>query len=120
MLFRSAWLGGPLFNRTTGELLPNMFSSLADETATGFTFRMWFPSAPPIVEIALASDETGLNVISTAEEFFPFARRQKLYVQWMACEMPPALPYVPMRLRILNAFLLPLVLEKVSLGNINM
>ncbi len=118
--FYFAWLAGPLCNRNTGQLLPNMFSSLSDESATGFTFRMWFPPSPLDVELLDTSDETGLEVISAAEEFFPFARQQKLYVQWMACEMPPTLPYVPMRLRILNTLLLPLVLQKVSLGNMKM
>jgi hypothetical protein len=112
-----AWLAGPLFNLNTVTLLPNMFSSLADESANGFTFRMWFPPAPPaspVIEIAIVADEVGLQLIRTPDEFFPFARQQKLYVQWLACQMPPTVPYVPMRLRILNEFLLPLVLQKVE------
>ncbi|MGY3036607.1 hypothetical protein ACVIIV_005777 [Bradyrhizobium sp. USDA 4354] len=116
-----AWLAGPLFNRNTVRLLPDMFSSLTDESANGFTFRMWFPPSRPVIEIAIVSDEAaGLSVISRPDDFFPFALQQKLYVQWVACEMPETLPYVPMRLRILNKFLLPLVLEKVSVGNVNM
>lgn len=115
-----AWLAGPLFDRNRIQLLPDMFSSLGDESATGFTFRMWFPPSPPQFEIAIASEGPKLQVIDKPEEFFPFARRQKLYVQWLACEMPETLPYVPMRLRLLNEFLLPLVLEKVSIGKLNM
>jgi hypothetical protein len=104
-----AWLAGPLRNPITGVLLPDMFTSLANESATGFTFRMWFP--PPVLEIEVALAESRPTLISTPDEFFPFARQQKLYVQWMACEMPPALPYVPMRLRMLNQLLLPVLLK---------
>jgi hypothetical protein len=114
-----AWLAGPLFNPNTGQLLPDMFSSLTDESASGFTFQMWFPPANEvIIEVAnvtaAAPAATGVQVIREAEDFFPFARQQKLYVQWIACQMPPAVPYVPLRLRILNEWLLPLVLQKVE------
>lgn len=109
-----AWLAGPLFNRNTGQLLPDMFSSLANESANGFTFRMWFPPPPPQFHIKAVSASTGVQVISALKDFFPFARQQKLYVQWVACQMPPTLPFVPLRLRILNEFLLPLVLQKVE------
>ncbi len=114
-----AWLAGPLFNPNTGQLLPDMFSSLTDESANGFTFRMWFPPANneivEVVNVAVsAAAATGVQVIRQAGDFFPFARQQKLYVQWIACQMPPAVPYVPLRLRILNEWLLPLVLQKVE------
>jgi hypothetical protein len=108
-----AWLGGPLFNRNTATLLPDMFSSLADESATGFTFQMWFPPEQ-LIELAFVANPTGTQIIRTPEAFFPFARQQKLYVRWLACEMPPAVPYVPMSLRILNELLLPIVLQKVE------
>jgi hypothetical protein len=117
-----AWLAGSLFNPNTQQLLPDMFPSLANESANRFTFQMWFPPAPPqgaILQMrasrALATSGAGVNVISDPKDFFPFARQQKLYVQWVACQMPPALPFVPLRLRILNEWLLPFVLQKVAL-----
>jgi hypothetical protein len=113
-----AWLAGPLFNPNTRQLLPDMFSSLTDESANGFTFRMWFPPPPQhdiIIEAGTTTTSTsGVQVINQAMDFFPFARQQKLYVQWVACQMPPTVPFVPLRLRILNEWLLPLVLQKVG------
>jgi len=113
-----AWLAGPLFNASSGQLLPDMFSSLTDESPTGFTFRMWFPPPPIVLEIeeapnpAAAAAFAGFQIIRNADDFYPFARRQKLYVQWLACQMPVTVPYVPLRLRILNESLVPLVLRK--------
>jgi hypothetical protein len=116
-----AWLAGPLFNANSRQLLPDMFSSLTNESANGFTFRMWFPPAKQNNVILIAStpaasttSTTGVQVIRDANDFYPFARRQKLYVQWVACQTPPTLPFVPLRLRILNELLLPLVLQKVE------
>ncbi len=113
-----AWLAGPLFNANTGQLLPDMFSSLANESANRFTFQMWFPPPPTEVMVArpraLAATIPGVQVISDPNDFFPFARQQRLYVQWLACQMPPTLPFVPLRLRILNEWLLPLVLQNVE------
>lgn len=111
-----AWLVGPLFNPDTGQLLPNMFSSLSEESATGFTFRMWFPRPQQqVILLALKHAAVNLQVIRNPNEFFPFAQQQKLYVEWIASEMPPTVPFVPLRLRILNQWLLPLVLKNVSL-----
>ncbi len=115
-----AWLAGPLFNPNTNQLLPDMFSSLTGESANGFTFQMWFP--PPPLEIDIVetpntnapATSTGVQIIRKAEDFFLFSRQQKLCVQWVACQMPPTLPFVPLRLRILNEVLLPLVLQKVE------
>jgi hypothetical protein len=110
-----AWLVGSLFNRKTGQLLPNMFSSLSEESATGFTFRMWFPRPQQqVILLALKHIAVNLQVIRNPNEFFPFAQQQKLYVEWVASEMPPTVPFVPLRLRILNQWLLPLVLKNVS------
>ncbi len=122
-----AWLAGPLFNRDKKLLLPNMFASVDEESATGFTFRMWFPPsrqmlAREIGATALASD--GVTVISAPlwgeafGNFARFARQQKLYIQWLACQMPAALPYLPLRLRLLNQSLLPQVLQKDFLRNL--
>ena len=115
-----AWLGGPLFSLTSGQLLPDLFTHLADESPTEFIFRMWFPQPPPQIEInivhaapALASG--GFSVISDPNDFFPFARTQKLYVHWLACQMPPVIPYVPLRLRLQNESLLSVVLKNSDL-----
>jgi len=131
-----AWLGGPLLDRNMGLLLPDMFSSITGESPTGFTFQMWFPPPPPGTIIAemprlkralAAVAPASIDVITPPwdpqdpqqaadfmTEFTGFARRQKLYVQWMACQMPPTVPFVPLRLRILNNWLLPLVLQKIA------
>lgn len=123
-----AWLGGPLLDRNTGLLLPDMFRSLTNETPNGFTFQMWFPPLPEIGlarRAAAAASPASIQIIGAPSDpqdpvgdaeymtaFANFARRQKLYVQWIACQMPPTVPFVPLRLRILNRWLLPLVLEK--------
>jgi len=118
-----AWLAGPLFNASSGQLLPDMFCSLSDESPTGFTFQMWFPPPPPpiaLIELAspsASSASSGLQIIRSDTDFYPFARRQKLYVQWLACQMPTTVPYIPLQLRMLNEFLLPLVLQKPVLLN---
>ena len=131
-----AWLGGPLLDRNMWLLLPDMFTSVTDETPTGFTFQMWFPPPPPAaINIEMprlrramaAVAPAGIDVITppwdprnlqqAAEfmaEFTGFARRQKLYVQWLACQMPVTVGFVPLRLRILNNWLLPLVLQKMA------
>jgi hypothetical protein len=105
-----AWLKGPLFNRRSRRLLPDMFTSLADETPNGFTFRLWIPPTPEQRNIQLVAD---IEDFQSFTNFTSFARQQQLYVQWVACQMPPTVPFVPLRLRLLNAFLLPLVLQKV-------
>lgn len=113
-----ASLGGPLLNSTSGLLLPDMFTSLADESPSGFTFRMWFPPPVVVLEIAHPHDTFpigGFQVINQPAQFFPFARTQKLYVQWLACQMPATVPYVPLSLRLQNELLLSVVLEDTAL-----
>jgi hypothetical protein len=118
-----AWLAGPLFNAETGQLLPDIFTSLAHESANGFTFRMWFP--PPsgggtiMMRVAraraLMSSAGGVQVIGSVGEFMSFARQHRLYVQWMACEMPPKLAFVPIWRRYLNASVLSLLFHQVRI-----
>lgn len=105
-----AWLKGPLFNRAMGVLLPDMFTSLADETPNGFTFRIWIP---PTAEQNVTQLVGAIDDFQSFTAFTSFARQQQLYVQWVACQMPPTVPFVSLRLRLLNEFLLPLVLQKV-------
>ena len=118
-----AWLAGPLFNASSGQLLPDMFCSLSDESPTGFTFQMWFPPPPPagvillMAKAAASPASDSIQIIRSDTDFYPFARRQKLYVQWLACQMPATVPYIPLQLRMLNEFLLPLVLRNPPLLN---
>ena len=114
-----AWLGGPLFNRTSGQLLPDMFTHLAEESPAGFTFRMWFPQPQIVFQETSGpgsvAPPSSYSAISNPGDFFPFARTQKLYVHWVALQMPPMVSYVPLRLRLLNALLLPEVLDGAAL-----
>jgi hypothetical protein len=66
--------------------------------------------------IGAASDpQNPQDVANFLSTFASFARQQRLYVQWVACQMPPTVPFLPLRLRILNEWLLPLVLQKAVL-----
>lgn len=122
-----AWLGGPVFDPNTAVLLPDMFTSVDQESASGFTFRLWIPPQPQeivaqeLINAPIASG-SGISLITGPlldfSTFASFARQQKLYIQWLACQMPTVLPYVPLRLRILNQWLLPLLLNKTIMRNL--
>ncbi|HXM09963.1 MAG TPA: hypothetical protein VN946_08470 [Terriglobales bacterium] len=87
-----AWLEGPLFNSLSQFLLPALIPNVADESITGFTFRMWLPP-PPIYGAIVVDDRRVLlanlnsNVVNTSL-FDLFAQQQDLYVSWIGCQMP--------------------------------
>jgi hypothetical protein len=93
-----AWLQGPLWDAQSRQLTPAVFPSIADESITGFTFRLWLQVLnPPIDEIGLrslrrraaarAASATGFSFVTDPGDFSLFARQQGLYVAWIGCQM---------------------------------
>lgn len=88
-----ATLAGPLFSLADGMILPVLFPHIVNEFPDRFTFRFWIPifvDQPSELRIrAIGAGASGgpANVIGF-DAFRNFARRQKLYVAWIGCEMP--------------------------------
>jgi len=91
-----AWLEGPVWNAQTLQLVPAIFPSIADESVTGFTFRLWLEFPQPTfgidtVEEALPRElapAAGFGFVTDPDDFPLFAQQQELYVSWIACQMP--------------------------------
>lgn len=88
-----ASLQGPLWNSQTQQLTPAIFPSIADESLTGFTFRLWL-QVLPVGEATLfalrsrvRSVARGFTFISDPSDFSLFAQQQGLYVSWVGCQM---------------------------------
>ena len=89
-----ASLQGSVWNPQLQQLVPAIFPSIADESITGFTFRLWL-QIPQFYVVELAFEEnTGVSApaaefafVSDPSDFFLFAQRQELYVSWIGCQM---------------------------------
>jgi hypothetical protein len=88
-----AQIGGSLLDEAGLEWLPAAFPYITDEKANSFTFGFWIPAFPQ--ETLRAAVFTHQNFDSQVgsvigfDNFLAFARRQKLFVTWLGCEMPP-------------------------------
>lgn len=92
-----AWLQGPLWNPQTLQLVPAIFPSITGESVGGFTFRLWLTFPEPTVDFrtearvatatAAASALPPMNFITDPDAFKIYAQQQKLYVNWIACQM---------------------------------
>ena len=85
-----AWLQGNFLNPQTGQLLPALFTSIAQESVNSFIFRIALPDLQPAqFEAALPSSFTHVR----ADEFALFARKQNLYVSWVGCQENASAPF---------------------------
>jgi hypothetical protein len=80
-----ASLQGSVWNPQRLQLVPAIFPSIADESVTGFTFRLWLQVVP---SQAFSRATEGFSFVTDPQRFFLFARQQKLYVSWTGCQMP--------------------------------
>jgi len=95
-----ASLQGSVWNSQARLLVPAIFPSLADESLTGFTFRLWLQVLDVNVIVPqIAVLRTGARAfaqhftfITDPSEFALFARQQKLYVTWIGCQMRTTAP----------------------------
>jgi len=87
-----AWLQGPIWNPQTRQLVPALFTSVADEAVDRFTFRIVLPSTRQgSTQFAATTHQDVQNV--TAEEFVEhFAHEQNLYVGWVGCQKNVSVP----------------------------
>ena len=88
-----AMLAGPLFSLAEWMILPVLFPHIVNEFPDRFTFRFWIPifvdqaAVLRISAIGAGAAAGPANVIGF-DAFRNFARRQKLHVAWVGCEMP--------------------------------
>ena len=93
-----AWLESALVDGEAALFLPALFTQIADETATGFVFRIWhlWPLGNRGVGRSLLARARMLHlrVIRTFAEFQTFNWKQRLAVSWVGCqpEKHPPLP----------------------------
>jgi hypothetical protein len=80
-----AWLQGPIFDPKTGELVLAWLPSLADESVTGFTFRLVM-RLPPRQLLAMVAAPSGRFRFVDPEDFPLYAREHGLYVNWIGCQ----------------------------------
>jgi hypothetical protein len=88
-----ASLQGPRWNPQTRQLAPAILQSIAGESTTGFTFRVWLQlAAPPTFEAevlreVIAAPDERFSFVNDPNQFPLFAQQQKLYVSWIGCQM---------------------------------
>jgi len=118
-----AWLHGPLWNSVTHDFFPAYFPSTANESATGFTFRLLFNFQRQELDQIQQATNTGARTITGAlqgnispmADFLRYAVGNSLYVAWLGCQMPPQVPFVPIAQNISNLVLLKNLLTQVQL-----
>jgi hypothetical protein len=85
---------GPVWDARLRQLAPAIFPSIAEESITGFTFRLWLqmPSfsilqvaGPDTAEFEV--EEPGFRFVTDPADFVEFAQRQGLFVSWTGCQM---------------------------------
>jgi hypothetical protein len=81
-----AWLQGSIWMPQTLELVPALFPSIADDTVTGFTFRLLLSFPPEDNDIFMSSTVNPVFHFIDANEFPLFARQHDLYVNWLGCQ----------------------------------
>lgn len=87
-----AWLQGPLVDPKTSERLRVIVSRVENEAVDKFRFSYWFVATR--------------GSFTHASKNPPQVRRTDLYVSWIGCQMPPALPFVQPSGRGSNQFVL--------------
>jgi hypothetical protein len=101
-----AWLEGSLWSLSAQQFLPAFFPSLANESTSSFTFRLLIPFIRQFRQSAAAPPTPPVRMVNDLDEFLAFAQRQKLYVAWVGCQMPPQVPFVSFRQGISNISLI--------------
>jgi hypothetical protein len=91
-----AWLEGSVFNPQTQQLVPALFTSIAEETVDGFVFRIAFPFLQFVI---LAASNIPPVIYVAPEDFALFARKQNLYVSWVGCQPNASAPFLALLLR---------------------
>ena len=109
-----AWLQGPLWNPVTHDFFPAFFPSTANESPTGFTFRLLFYLDRQQDDDLRGATNTGARTVTTLEDFLRYAVGNSLYVAWLGCQMPPQVPFVPIAQNISNVVLLKNLLTPVK------
>jgi hypothetical protein len=114
-----AWLQGPVFNPQTNEIGPAVLTNITNQTLTSFTFRIILPTRSHVEMPSLLRGPTSTVPHKVdATEFALFARRQKLYVNWVGCQQNASAPFLavlkPLPLFTLNLTLLETVLLKLN------
>jgi len=89
-----AWLQGPVWSPQTHQIAPALYPSIAEEALTSFVFRLAFPAEQFAVARSLAIHVQGPSLV-TPQEFPLFARRQKLYVNWIGCQPNASVSFLP-------------------------
>jgi len=105
-----AWLEGPVWSASTHQFFPAFFPSLANESTTGFTFRLFIPMARQELNRIESANNTGARTITRPQEILLYAQRQKLYVAWIGCQMQPQVPFISFKQGISNLGLLKQIL----------
>ncbi len=87
-----ASMEGPVWDPQTRQLVPAIFPSIADESVTGFYFRLWLTitvQSPFTAELQASAAVLAptYNLVTDPSQFTRFARRQGLYVSWIGCQM---------------------------------
>lgn len=87
-----ASLEGPVWDPQTRQLVPAILPSLAEESATGFYFRLWLTiTVEETFTAELLSRAEVLapayHLVTNPSQFIMFARKQGLYVSWIGCQM---------------------------------
>jgi hypothetical protein len=86
-----ATLQGALWSPNGRKLVPAIFPSLADESVTGFTFRLWLQMTTTLAQLeagvrTLAATPT-FSFATSPADFVLYAQQQGLYVSWTGCQM---------------------------------
>jgi hypothetical protein len=82
-------LEGALCNPQAGQFVPALFQSIADESITGFMFRIWLQPVyrQDTREPAPEEERTfDWGYITDPYLFGVFAQQQNLYVSWIGCQ----------------------------------
>jgi hypothetical protein len=99
-----AWLQGNFLNQQTGQLLPALFTSIAEESVNGFVFRIALPELQSQFSV-VAPPSTYVS----PDDFVLFSRKQNLYVNWVGCQENASAPFF------FTLFLNPLILDNPNL-----
>lgn len=86
-----AWLEGNLFNPQTRQLVPALFTSIAQESVNSFIFRIAFPELQGQIFAEAAALPPVTQLL--AEDFALFAHQQNLYVSWVGCQKNASAPF---------------------------
>lgn len=107
-----AWLEGPQWDAASGQFFPLHFASIADESLTGFTLRLWFPFRTPVTR-RLAEARAPMSSGRLAN-FLRFAREQQLYVAWLGCQDVIKVPFLRLGIRYSNVLILRQLLNTIG------